>query len=102
MGVMIEGMEMPNDCISREAVIEELNRLGRNAWKDDADYDGFFAFLDNLPPVVPTRKVGKWKEYPHEWGDNWQCSDYECSICYNRAHFDTDYCPNCGAEMESE
>ena len=49
-----------------------------------------------------TRKKGKWTEYPHEWGDNWQYSEYECSVCHNRVNFNTDYCPNCGAEMEEE
>ena len=42
------------DAISRTEVIDELNRLGRNAFKEDTDYDNFFAFLDGLPPVTPT------------------------------------------------
>lgn len=45
---------------------------------------------------------GHWTEHPHEWGDNWQYSQYECSCCHNWAYHDTDYCPNCGAEMESD
>ena len=47
-------------------------------------------------------KKGHWIEHPHEWGDNWQYSQYECSCCHNWAYHDTDYCPNCGAEMESD
>ena len=44
-------------------------------------------------------KTGHWTEHPHEWGDDWQYSDYECSICHNWTHFEHDYCPNCGAKM---
>ena len=42
----------------------------------------------------------RWIEHPHEWGDNWQYSQYECSCCHDWAYEDTDYCPNCGVEME--
>lgn len=41
------------DCVSRAEIIDELNRLGRNAFKDDTDYDNFFAFVDSLLPVTP-------------------------------------------------
>jgi hypothetical protein len=60
--------------------------------------------LHDLPSVRrQEQKTGHWTEHPHEWGDNWQYSDYECSICHSWAHFDTDFCPNCGAKMaESE
>ena len=53
-----------------------------------------------LEHITPIRSKGHWIEYPHEWGDNWQYSKYECSCCGDWANFDTDYCPNCGAEME--
>lgn len=71
-------------CVVNEAMYKEVMNTIRN---------------HIVPPVAPARKKGKWKEYPHEWGDNWQYSDYECSICHDRAHFDTDFCPNCGADM---
>ena len=47
-----------NDCVSRAEIIDELNRLGRNTFKDDTDYDNFFAFVDSLPPVTPTFPKG--------------------------------------------
>lgn len=47
------------DCVSRAEVTDELNRLGRNAFKDDTDYDNFFAFVDSLPPVKPTHGTCK-------------------------------------------
>lgn len=48
------------DAVSRTEITDELNRLGRNAFKDDTDYDNFFAFLDSLPSVTPTRKKERW------------------------------------------
>lgn len=47
-------------------------------------------------------EIGHWTEHPHEWGENWEYSQYECSVCHGWAYFDTDFCPNCGIEMESE
>lgn len=46
------------DAVRRTEVIDELNRLGRNAFKDDTDYDNFFAFVDSLPSVTP--QESKW------------------------------------------
>ena len=42
-----------DDAVSRARIIDELNRLGRNAFKDDTDYDNFFAFVDSLSSVNP-------------------------------------------------
>ena len=64
------------------------------------------SILDDLPPVTPTHKVGKWievwegrrDEYTGEY-DEWR--EYKCSVC-GFQEFDADrfkYCPNCSAEM---
>ena len=50
-------------------------------------------------PEATSRKA-KWIEHPHEAGLNWEYSRYECSECHVWADDDSDYCPNCGAEME--
>ncbi len=47
-------------------------------------------------------EVGKWIEHPHEAGPNWEYSMYECSKCHGWVEDDSDYCPDCGAKMESE
>lgn len=39
------------------AVLDELNRIGRNAFKDDTDYDNLFNFISNLPNVKPQSKT---------------------------------------------
>lgn len=48
------------------------------------------------------KEKGHWIEHPHERGNNWEYSCYECSKCHSWSHSDTDYCPNCGIGMESE
>ena len=60
MAIKALEQEPCEDAVSRTEITDELNRLGRNAFKDDTDYDNFFAFLDSLPSVTPTRKKGKW------------------------------------------
>jgi hypothetical protein len=86
-----------DDCISRQAVEDAMYDATRAM---DLNYGQIMDYIDNLPSVTPIRPKGHWIEHPHEWGDNWQYSQYECSCCHNWAHFDTDYCPNCGTEME--
>lgn len=63
------------DCVSRAEVTDELNRLGRNAFKDDTDYDNFFAFVDSLPPVTPTH--GTCKDCKHNYKTS--RNTFECS-----------------------
>ena len=55
----------------------------------------------NMPPVTPTRKVGKWifheKSVSTGFRDLRECS---CCKCFFRWEMPRNsYCPNCGAEM---
>ncbi len=59
-------------------------------------------YIKSLPPVTPKQKTGHWIEHPHEAGENWDYSKYECSECHVWEEDDSDYCPNCGAKMESK
>lgn len=102
-----EEIEPCEDCISREAVIKHICE-SKECYKDDwckgrlykRCYDLQWVYA--LPSVTPQPKTGHWIEHPHEWGDNWQYSKYECSVCHNWALSDDDFCPNCGAKMEVE
>lgn len=64
---------------------------------------GFFEEVDNVPkfyewlheqPTIDPVKHGKWIEYPIADGMN------QCSVCGVLRFGDSNYCPNCGAEME--
>lgn len=41
------------NVISRQAVLDEINRIGINAFVTYNDYSGLFDFVDTLPPVQP-------------------------------------------------
>ena len=50
--------------------------------------------------VVQEPRKGHWIEHPHEAGPNWEYSMYECSKCRCFTEDDSDFCPNCGADMK--
>ena len=88
-----------DDCVSRQAVL-----AGINDWWGITATSGeptLCDYIRELPPVTPTRKKGKWIEEPNCW--------LRCSCCNSHhphmsiyAIRGSNYCPNCGAEMESE
>ena len=46
------------------------------------------------------RQQGKWIE--HEWAEEVEgllISNYECSECHSWERSESNYCPNCGADM---
>lgn len=51
---------------------------------------------DELPSVTPSRRKGHWIREV----DFGNCLHYVCSECENEGE-NSDYCPYCGAEMES-
>jgi len=85
--------EVYNSIKSNEEIINFITKDGGGSMV----LHGSLAIINGTP--FPK---GHWTEHPHEWGDNWQYSQYECSCCHNWAYHDTDYCPNCGVEMESD
>ena len=127
MAIKALEQEPCEDTVSRQEVIDELNRLGRNAFKDDTDYDNFFAFLDSLPSVTPTkciatvkfskedmrelidekmkdivveRKKGHWIMTSDYLTTAYGSVDYvKCSCCGEDSLEEGDYCPNCGCKM---
>lgn len=82
-----------DDCISRKAVIDLINA----DWK----YEGLELSVNELPPVTPTRKVGKW-----EYTGSYEVEGLlKCTICGHEIDVSEGYykfCPMCGAKMEGE
>ena len=81
------------------ADIELVIKISEEEYKIIKNRTGPMAWAEKLIQKGTPLPKGHWIEHPHEWGDNWQNSRYECSCCHNWAFFDTDYCPNCRAEM---
>lgn len=76
------------DAVSRQAVKEQMIKYG------------FYApdmtvteFVEELPPVTPTRPKGHWIEVDL---DVWDCSECKEGSCSGNK---TNFCPNCGADM---
>ena len=102
------------DCISRQAVVDHINRLievekkqGTDDWGYGRErvnaYETMLHMVENeylYPSVEPERKVGKWIVKIEDW-NRWTCS--ECGFSKRTdIHVSLGYkfCPNCGAKME--
>ena len=89
------------DCVSREAILKEMNERHKNG---DAITLGY---IKNLPSVTPKQKTGKWVKEETIYG--WDGKSYQCSVCGRSIHLDTkaedlkdySYC-HCGADMRGE
>ena len=100
-----------SDLISRQAVIDRINKLievEKKQGTDDWGYgrervNAYEAMLHMVkseylyPSVESERATGRWKIYP-------MGGELKCSVC--KTEFERcelrfrNYCPNCGAKME--
>lgn len=97
-----------DDAVSRQAMLDGLANIAKAKAKSDAQKSlmgRVMFFTEQLPPVTPKPKMGKWIKMPLiEAG---QTYSHECSLCGRRILI-TDvgmsefpYC-HCGAKMEGE
>ena len=106
-GMAIKALEQEpcEDVVSRQAVIDEIEFYQINPQHFD-----FVSLIDNikdLPPVTSECKKGKWINKSQKSGCGITFVASECTCCGKKTLFNCDeliyrYCPNCGAEMESE
>lgn len=83
------------DAISRQAAIDFI--IDNYGLKCSSLTNGI---RDYLPPVTPQPKIGKWIQTKDECdGVNFYDFSFECSKCGKEQSFKSNYCPNCGAEM---
>ena len=99
-GVKYTEEEYCEDTISREAVIEDVMKCTD---MNEDTLDVLIEKTEQLPPVTPSSRKGHWIEVTNGRGG------HECDLCHEYApsyqdgdEYLTKYCPNCGAEMESE
>lgn len=83
------------DAISRECVIEELNKINGTE-----EIFKVHEIIENAPSVQPKRIKGEWIESKYSE----ICSECKAPIlCDNNEYVVySNYCPNCGAKMRSE
>lgn len=97
------GMEIANEtAISTMFCAEVMRRLVRSGTDERMH-------LLNHIENIENRKKGKWKfkikknAITGAWSPSSAfCPEVRCSICKKKAGRITNYCPNCGAKMESE
>lgn len=91
------------EYIEREVLIKRFETLKEKAetLRDVAYLDGVLAVIDTTPTAnVQEVRHGKWIEYKYKW---------KCSNCNTLIDIDDvpekiclNYCPHCGAKMDSE
>lgn len=86
-----------NDLISRQAAIDAYG----DWYVEEGTEEGFIGtvkqLLEGLPSAQPERIRGRWIEKLHVHGVAY------CSLCDYELHTnDTNFCPNCGADMRGE
>ena len=115
MAIKALEQEQCGNAISRQAVLDKLNRLIEVERLQGTDKMGygrervsayehmiFEIESEYLYPSVNSQepKTGCWIEHEIEGTLKWlECSNCHCETSYNVMH---NYCPNCGARMESE
>ena len=90
------------DAVSRAELIGILKEKIKTHRSTIEIADKLIPLIEQLPSVTPSRRKGHWKrvsidkysEHAHYW--------YECGLCGKQHLGDTNFCPNCGAKMESE
>lgn len=88
MAIQALSQEPCDDAISRKSILKYID----DWWSDSRDdIEDLIIYITYLPSV--TQKSGKWIRTPL----------LTCDRCnkINKSGEETDYCPNCGAKMES-
>ena len=86
------------DCISRQDVIDEINRIYPDAYNNYNAYSELFNFIDDLPSVQP--KIGRWIKNAEEWQN--VDPPYFCSECGRASLRQENFCCSCGADMRGD
>ena len=93
-------VEMAEDCVSREAAIEQAIDYGSKTFLIPVNS------VKALPSVTPQPKRGKWintgmwlegRKYGKEHGE--MIDAYSCEYCGYSQYHKTNFCPHCGADM---
>ena len=99
---MNEIREIADDCISRQAVLNTLNKMDK-ALDIDRSVESYKELLTecykDLSPVTPKQRTGIWID--RSGGDPTDFS-VSCNLCNNWFPHSSNFCPDCGAKMEGK
>lgn len=84
------------DCISRADV---LALAEKGTLVSNGNYKSVCKAINELPSVIPKQETGEW--IPLNYKDEMWGYVYKCSNC-GATEYKDNFCPNCGAKMESE
>ena len=96
---LIDASKEPcEDAISRDAVLKRIAQFSTEEGSS-VRVQPLYSDVYNMSSVTPSRRKGHWIKHP-----NGIYAHLVCDKCLSNAPYDikTNYCPNCGAEMESE
>lgn len=83
------------DCVSRQAVLDKMKE------RDDELSSICPKDIRELPPVTPQPKMGQWKRISMDKYVQHAMAYYRCSECGRNIIGTHNYCPSCGAKMQS-
>ena len=91
------------DCISRADAIQAMQDKAKKLTNEDTinGLCGAVAILFDLPSVTPQERKGYWISTETKGVRYAFWCRYKCSLCGGLSDR-TNFCPNCGARMESE
>lgn len=93
-----QNIRTSEDCVSRAEAIEAITEWWSDTLENTIIEKDPIDVLNSLPPVTPTRKVGKWIQI------SGGCKCPFCDMAFSRLKEDCsdNFCPECGADMRGE
>lgn len=102
MAIKALEQESCKDAVSRQAVLNTLNRMD-SVLDENRTVETYkellIACYNDLPPVTPERPKGHWINIDKTHS---KCDKCESIFEIVSANGEANYCPNCGAKIESE
>jgi rubrerythrin len=89
--------------IDADKLKRKVQKYATEAWKMNLTarietvLNQFIDWIDDAPTVEPERKKGKWRTVTKKSN---LFDAYRCSECNKLVYGKTNFCPNCGCEME--
>lgn len=84
--------------VQQDGMLPKVRNLGRKSMERVEKALDEFIEVKQMPPIQPKR--GKWIDL--RGNEEWYAREYECSECGGTMLGESNFCPNCGADMREE